>query len=54
MRWLVNYIRQMFCQHDWELLAHIHLYETDQDTRPYGSSRTYRCKKCGFVQRVKE
>lgn len=54
MRWLVNYIRQMFCQHDWEYLTCINLYESSGDTLPYGSRRVYRCKKCGFVQRIRE
>lgn len=50
MRWLINYIRSCFCQHDWELIFDSWVH-TD-----YGSKweeKTYRCKKCGMQKKYK-
>lgn len=53
MRRLINYIRSCFCKHDWELLKEIQTYESAYSKLPHKTRRTYRCKKCGYVQRVK-
>lgn len=50
VRWLVNYIRQCTCKHDFELLWEI-MEEKSQNKEVL--RWTYRCKKCGFVQRVR-
>lgn len=52
MRWLINYIRSCFCNHDWELLTHVNVYGDDNDY-PLGEKWTYRCKKCGYVKTYK-
>ena len=50
MRKLINYIRSCFCDHEYELI-----YETkvECDSGTTYRVKTYRCRKCGFVQRVK-
>lgn len=54
MRKLINYIRQCFCNHEWELLQENEVW-TDEDgwgqhVKPFriGLKWTYRCKKCGY------
>lgn len=54
MRWFINYIRQCFCKHDWELI-----YNTDVDEVWGGRTvstytvKTYRCVKCGYARKYK-
>lgn len=50
MRWIVNYIRSCFCKHEWEMVFYTHV--TTDLGNDY-SVKTYRCKKCGYVQRVR-
>jgi hypothetical protein len=49
MRFIVNYIRSLFCAHDWEL---IHDVFVRGDFSDY-CCKTYRCKKCGYSKRYK-
>ena len=49
MRWLINYIRSCFCQHDWEMIFDVRV---DHGHEVY-SCKTYRCKKCGYSKRYK-
>lgn len=51
MRTIINYIRSLFCEHDFELLANVTVKDIGLDTVSY--HQTYRCCKCGFVQRVR-
>lgn len=53
MRTIVNYLKSLFCQHDYELLKEVSTYESPMSVLPIRTRRTYRCRKCGFVQRVK-
>lgn len=53
MRRLINYIRSCFCKHDWENLGQMNIFNEFSDTIPYERRITYRCKKCGYTQRVK-
>ena len=52
MRWLINYIKSCFCEHDWELI-----YDVFVDGNDYGNGsyhcKTYRCKKCGYSKHYK-
>ena len=48
MRWLVNYFRSCFCEHDWELIHDVFV----EDWSNY-HCKTYRCKKCGYSKRYK-
>lgn len=52
MRWLINYIRQMLCKHDFEFIRETRIYSSESDSMPIKSHRIYRCKKCGYAQRV--
>lgn len=52
MRWLINYIRSCFCKHDWELLADTLVYESESKNMPCGKIWIYRCKKCGYRNKV--
>ena len=54
MRWLINYIRSLFCNHEWELIAKVEKHDPDSRSGlPTSREWTYRCKKCGYVQKVK-
>lgn len=53
MRWLINYIRSLSCSHEFDMIGKVSTYSDDSETRPYKTVLTYRCKKCGFIQRVK-
>ena len=50
MRWVINYIRSLFCQHEWELIFD---YKGLTGIGDVYYKKIYRCKKCGLVQRVR-
>ncbi len=52
MRWLINYIRSLFCKHEWEFLRKVEFYE-DCNTMPSKHLIMYCCKKCGYVQKIR-
>lgn len=52
MRWLINYIRSYFCKHDFELIKYIEVYSNIHDV-PIGYKWIYRCRKCGYIQKIK-
>lgn len=51
MRTIINYFRSLFCKHDFECLAEVRT--TDVFFGEVSHHQTYRCQKCGFVQRVR-
>lgn len=51
MRFIVNYIRSLFCSHDWELIFDS-VVSVGNDVEVY-RCKTYRCKKCGYSRRYK-
>lgn len=56
MRWLVNYLRSLWCEHDWELLDKAVVYPNgscSHDDLPIYRQYTYRCKKCGYANKYK-
>ncbi len=53
MRWLINYLRQCFCKHDWENLGRHAYCPGDEAALPTKTIDVYRCKKCGYVQKIK-
>jgi hypothetical protein len=54
MRWLINYFRSCFCQHDWELLQQTRVWDGDSPNEyPIGTKWVYRCKKCGWHKIIK-
>ena len=57
MRWLINYIRSLFCKHEWELIFDTILQGSHLDGTPYeypvGRIKTYRCTKCGMERKYK-
>ena len=54
MRWLINYIRSCFCNHEWELLEKINIYDYNHtgERVDVGTRWIYRCEKCGYVNKV--
>lgn len=53
IRFICNYLRGCFCKHDFELIAQVKLADYFHGEKVvYGTRNTYRCKKCGFVQKV--
>ncbi len=51
LRFIVTYIRSLLCPHDWELIGKI-TYRDPFNGQVWKCVHTYRCKKCGYVQRV--
>lgn len=52
MRWFINYIRSLFCKHEWEYITRVTNYsEWAPQGMPIGYTEIYRCKKCGYVQK---
>lgn len=52
MRLIVNYLRSLFCKHEWEKIAEITLMNEEHDI-PAGYQFVYRCPKCGYTQKIK-
>lgn len=53
IRNIIQYFRSCFCNHDWELISYTKKFFYPNDTLPCKLENVYRCKKCGFAQRVK-
>lgn len=54
MRWIINYIRSLFCKHEWELVGKTSCYiDWFPKDMPVGYIVVYRCWKCGYVQKIK-
>ena len=48
MKWLINYLRQTFCKHDFEYEDH-HVTVNDSFLGTKQGIKVYmRCKKCGY------
>jgi hypothetical protein len=47
MRWIVNYLRQCFCKHDFEKDIVYHYYSDDY-TMPDKVTVHMTCNKCGY------
>lgn len=52
MRIIINYIRSCFCEHEWDLLGEYTVYNNFTN-KPVYDKYIYRCKKCGYAQKVK-
>lgn len=50
---ICNYFKKCFCKHDFEFLKQVQVYERETDTMPIHRKLIYRCKKCGYVQKIK-
>nr|DAO07683.1 MAG TPA: optinuerin [Caudoviricetes sp.] len=50
IRRICNYFRGCWCKHEFELLAQVTEHDVLMGTSHHN---TYRCKKCGYVQRVR-
>jgi len=49
MRWLVNYLRSVFCKHDWEKENGSYQITSDSGhVRRSGMKVSATCKKCGW------
>jgi len=58
MRWLINYIRSCFCNHEWENISgEVSVYSRRKDgsltTFPTSIKRCYVCKKCKTKKLIK-
>lgn len=50
---MIQRIRRWFCKHEYECIATKERYFFESDKIPYRRIRIYRCRKCGYVQRVR-
>lgn len=53
MKWIINYIRSCFCEHEWELVDDITIRSGEHGGTPIGYKKIYRCKKCGYAKILK-
>lgn len=49
MRFIVNYIKSCFCEHEWELIFNVEVKGGYCDE--IWHTKTYRCKKCGYAKK---
>lgn len=53
MKWLINYLRQCFCKHEWELLYSADVYSPYRiENKPYKREYHYVCKKCMYHKKI--
>ena len=50
MRIIFQYIRSLFCKHEWEYLGKTRLFYEGRDM-PYRIIDRWRCTKCGFIMK---
>lgn len=53
MSWIINRMRMWFCKHEFEDLGRTRTYYTERSSMPAAITKVFRCKKCGYVQRVR-
>lgn len=53
MRTIIQYLRSLFCKHEWQYLGEIHKYQSDYASRPVSIIRRWRCTKCGYAMKIK-
>lgn len=55
MQKIIDYLRSMFCIHELELLdkKDVYSFESYLCHMPAYTERTYMCKKCGYVKKVR-
>lgn len=53
MRFIINYIRQSFCKHDFEK-EDVATYSCFNDNRPYKIVTHMICNKCGYHTKYKK
>lgn len=54
MRFIINYLRQCFCRHDWELIFEEKCCTKTKDIGYHSLTyyqKIYRCKKCGYSKK---
>lgn len=49
---IAKIIRSLFCNHEWEFHDRLDLYE-DYSLVPVKRYILYRCKKCGYIPKIK-
>ena len=55
MRIIVNYLRSLFCKHEWEYLGYIRVWDSGDPNAnvPHHIVDRWRCTKCGYVMKNK-
>lgn len=48
---ICEYVKKCKCNHDFEFIGNVK--DVDSWGNAYRYHKTYRCKKCGYTQRVK-
>ena len=43
---MIDWIRSLFCKHEWEHISDVRVYENDYSQRPCGREKVFYCKKC--------
>ena len=50
---MIEWIKKIFCMHDYIHVCDAEIYENDDSKRPYKARRVYMCKKCGKAIKIK-
>lgn len=50
---IVNYIRSIFCKHDWELIYDCFIKVDKESKLMIYRQRVYRCTKCCYYKKIK-
>lgn len=53
MRFIINYFRQCFCKHEWELMFDVEcrVHDIWDGGKEVYHKKIYRCKKCGYSKK---
>ena len=54
MKFLVDYVKSCFCNHDWKHESTTRTFESEYSTSPWKIEDIYFCEKCLSVKRVKK
>lgn len=54
MRWLINYLRQCFCNHEFNRDEIRTFYYNNNSNRPDYITVHMECKKCGYHRKYKK
>ena len=50
---MFNYIRSLFCRHDFVFVKEVEKYQKETDKYPIGFCQFYFCNKCGRTLKIK-
>ena len=49
---MATIFKRIFCNHDWEEIKSIRVFENTSDSMPYKYIYIYKCKNCGKFKKL--